>query len=119
VEKTVSSVGSTTRLQELEARAVLRVHEQMVHPDGKRKDQQHDKGEPTHGIAVHPAAGRQRHQRIKGNVSRHQPEIDDGVQSHRKQRAPECRVDQVAPTEGPRQQDAKQFDQHTRGSPRP
>ncbi len=39
----------------------------------------------------------------RSDVGRHQPEIDNGMQRHREQRAAEGGVDQIAPAEGARQ----------------
>src|SRR4051794_12520391 len=49
--KMVSSVGTVTsggqrHLEELERRAVLRVHEQVVHADGQAVEQEEDEAEP-------------------------------------------------------------------------
>src|SRR5258708_4523407 len=39
-------------LDELEARSVFRISKEMVHPDRKREDNEHDESKPPHRIAV-------------------------------------------------------------------
>ena len=124
IEKTVSSVGSATRKVRKDCRNLKPdpcsgSHEEMMHADRQREHEEHDEGEPPHRIAVEPPARRLRHQRIEGDIGRHQPEIDDRVQRHRKQRARERGVDQIAPAEGARQQDADEFEEHAASPPMP
>src|SRR6516162_9441994 len=89
----------------------------MMHADRQRENQEHDEGEPPHRVAVEPPAGGFGYQGIKSDIGRHQPEIDDRVQCHREQRAPEGSVDQIAPPKGPWQQYTGEFDLHTRSRP--
>ncbi len=91
----------------------------MVHPDRKREDNEHDESKPPHRIAVEPPARRLRHKRIERDISRHQPEIDDRVERHREQRAPEAGVDQIAPAESPRQQNPAELEENASRRPGP
>src|SRR5262249_12527974 len=94
--KIVSRYGDKAReqdLDELPAIAMLRVHQQVMDSDGQAVEQQEDEGEAAYRVAVEAPARRARRHRVKCDVSREQPEIDDGVQRPRKQRAREAGID--------------------------
>ena len=96
--KIVSSVGTATKAvssvwMNFVAVAVLRVHQQMMHADRQAVDQEQDERQAPHRVAVEPSAGRARHHRVERDVGRYQPEIDDGVQRPREQRARKTDVD--------------------------
>ena len=57
-------------LQELEAGAVLRVHEQVVHPNRQAIEQKQDKGQTAQRVAVEPTTGLFGRHRIKGDIGR-------------------------------------------------
>ena len=91
----------------------------MVHPDRKREREKHDEGEPAHGVAIEASSRCLRHQRVEGDVGRHQPEIDDGVQRHRKQGPTQSGIDLCGQAERARQQDSQQLDDDAACRPRP
>ena len=108
IVNTVSSVGSATsagehRMHELEAGADLRIGEQVVDADRHRDHEEQDEGDPRHRVAVEPPADRARDDRVVGDVGRHQPEIDDGVQRPREEHARQPGVDRVVEAERHRQ----------------
>jgi hypothetical protein len=70
-------------------------------------------------VAVEASAGRLRGQRLISDVGRHQPKVDDRVQGHREQSAPEARVNLRRPAKSHRQDDAEQLDDDPAGRPSP
>ena len=77
----------------LKPHADLWIGEQVMDPNRRGKQQEHDEGEPAHGVAVEPSACGLRHQRIESDIGRHQPEIDDGMQRDGEERARQSGID--------------------------
>src|SRR6516225_5400672 len=96
-------------LDELPAIAMLGIHQQVMHSDGQAVEQQEDEGEAAYRVAVEAPARRAGRHRVKGDVSREQPEIDDGVQRPRKQRPREAGIDGLHETQRRRDDLKQQF----------
>jgi hypothetical protein len=88
-------------------------------PTGVAKQNEHDKGETAHGIAVETPACRLRHQRIESDIGRHEPEIDDGMQRHREEHARQPGVHLDGQSEYARQHDPDHFEFNTARRPGP
>ena len=106
-------------LDELPAVAVLWVHHQMMHSDRQAKDQKQNEGETAHRIAIEASACRARDHRVKRDVCRNEPEIDDGVQRPREQRARQTCIDGLHDAQRCRNDLEKQFSGHADGGPKP
>src|SRR5262249_2280498 len=124
IEKTVSKVGRATKnvrkpWRNLKPPPIWGSANRWCAPTGTAEDKKHDKGEPPHRVAVEASTGRLRGQRVISDVGRHQPKVDDRVQGHRKQSAPEARVNLRRPAKGRRQDDAQQLDDDPAGRPSP
>ena len=70
-----------------------------------------------HRVAVEAAAGRARHHRVERDVSRDQPEIDDGVQRPGEQRAGKPDVDRLHQAERRRNHLKQKLDRNADGGP--
>jgi hypothetical protein len=71
----------------------------MMDSDGQAVEEEEDEREPPHRIAVQAPAGSLRRHGIERDVGRDEPEIDDGVQRPREQRAGQADVDGRIPAE--------------------
>jgi hypothetical protein len=90
-------------MDELEAGADLRIGEQMMHADRHRHHDEQDEGDARHGVAVQAPADRARKDRVIGDIGRHQPEIDDGVQRPGEEHARQAGIDRGLEAERDRQ----------------
>ncbi len=118
------SVGESDKegeegLQKFEARSMLRIGEQVVHADRYGENQEHDEGEPPHRVAVESSASGLRHQRVEGDIGRHQPEIHDRMQRHGEERARQAGIDRRRPSEAAGQQYECELDENSGGRPCP
>ena len=95
------------------------IHHQMVHSDRKAEDQEQYEGQPSHRVAIEAAAGRPRHDRVERDVGRDEPEIDDGMQRPRKQRACEPRIDGLHEAEGRGNHLEQKLGRNADGGPKP
>jgi hypothetical protein len=55
-----------------------------MQPYRQQKDDKQEESDASHLVAIQPSAGRLRHKRVKRDVGRKEPEVNDGVQGNRK-----------------------------------
>ena len=91
----------------------------MVNADWHREYEKQDEGDSSHRIAVQPASDRTRNQRVKGDVRRYEPEIDNRVECPGKKHTGQTGIDRRLESQGNRQDLEKDLDGRADGGPGP
>ena len=91
--------GGERGMDKLEPGADLRVGEGMVQADRHGDNEEQDERDPRHRVAIDPPSDRARHDGVVGDVGRHQPEIDNGMQRPREEHPRQAGIDRGPHTE--------------------
>ena len=122
--KTVSSVGTVTiavntACMNLKPAPICGSANRWWMPIGIENTRNSTKATRPHRVAVQAPADRAWHDRIEGDVGRHEPEVDDRVQRPREQHARQSGVDRVLEAERHRQDQDDDFRGRTDRRPGP